>query len=325
VGFGLKNYLKKITKRLRTNFNSCDGYSEKCLLITALAYARTNSNLDKIKDLSAVEFSVYSQWGEDGIIDWLVSRIPSIPKTFVEFGVENYREANTRFLLNPKNWSGLVLDGSPSNILDIRSQDIYWRHSFNAQTAFIDSNNINNIINDAGISGDIGLLSIDIDGNDYWVWEAIVAVSPAIVVIEYNAVFGDIHNITIPYHPDFDRTAGHYSNLYFGASISALIELGKEKGYRFIGTTSTGVNAFFVREDLAQYVFNAISEISIYPSMIREARAKDGTLLYVDGEARARLIGTMPVLNVKSGETTSLTDFETLYSDAWTKSIKRIL
>lgn len=95
--------------------------------------------------------------GEDRIIDYLIRSIEIRQKIFVEFGVENYREANTRFLLIKNNWSGLVIDGSIENIQDIKKDSIYWKYSLKAVQAFIDKDNINNILSDNGIQGEIGL------------------------------------------------------------------------------------------------------------------------------------------------------------------------
>lgn len=271
----------------------------------------------RITHLRNAEFRVFSQWGEDGIIDWLVSRISNINSSFVEFGVQNYRESNTRYLLMAQNWRGLVLDGSMAHIADIRSQDIYWRHELQAECAFIDRDNINGLIAELGFEGEIGLLSIDIDGNDYWVWQAIEVVSPSIVVCEYNAVLGDILPLTIPYAADFFRTRSHYSNLYFGASIRALVKLGESKGYVFVGTTSTGCNAFFIRRDHASRIMSELDEIEAYPSSVREARDSNGRLTFVGGDSRQKLISHLPFVNPESGTSHDLASWGVLSSETW--------
>ncbi|MFZ0536219.1 MAG: hypothetical protein WAM47_05140, partial [Candidatus Sulfotelmatobacter sp.] len=210
--------------------------------------------MDAISSLDEVEFKVFSQWGEDGIIDWLIERaeIPPHLHSFIEFGVESYAEANTRFLLQNRNWRGLVMDGDPARIERLNKQkQLFWGYDLTAKSAFITRENVNDLFVDAGFSGEIGLLSIDIDGNDYWVWEAIRAVRPIICVCEYNAVFGDIWPISVPYDPHFVRTRPEFRNLYFGASIAAFRSLASQKGYQFLGTNSGGVNAFFIREDYA--------------------------------------------------------------------------
>ena len=141
------------------------------------------------------------QLKEDGIQARWLAPTPM----FVEFGVETYVEANTRFLLRHRGWSGLVMDGSAANVARIRSDPIFWRYNLKAVEAFITRENIDSLIESQGLRGDIGLLSIDIDGNDYWVWEAVSVVRPAIVVIEYNARFGTDAAVTVPYDPGFVR------------------------------------------------------------------------------------------------------------------------
>ncbi|HEX3386574.1 MAG TPA: hypothetical protein VHS53_15345, partial [Mucilaginibacter sp.] len=195
------------------------------------------NSFDYASDLpiTSYEFKVFSQWGDDGIIQYLVNRIAIPNKTFIEFGTENYRESNTRFLLVNNNWTGLIMDGSESNAAEIRNSELFWKYDLNVVTAFITRENINDLIRSAGFSKDVGILSIDIDGNDYWVWEAIYCVDPIIVIIEYNSVFGPGNPWTIPYKPDFNRTDAHYSNLYFGASLRSLCDLAEKKGYFFAG------------------------------------------------------------------------------------------
>lgn len=290
---------------------------ERQMIMQAQAMARANRDAAYLADFSDVEFSAFSQWGEDGIIDWLISRLPDIVKTFVEFGVEDYRESNTRLLLQMRNWRGLVMDGSEANIRDIRTQDIYWRYGLTAKCAFIDQDNINPLLQEEGMIGDIGLLSIDVDGNDYWIWQAIEVVSPAIVVSEYNASLGDLHSLSVPYLADFQRTRAHHSNLYFGASLPALIGLGKQKGYTYVGTTSTGCNAFFIRSDLASRIQDGLSGAWAYPSKVREARDEKGNLLFLNGAARSAQIAHLPFVNLNTGTQTCLAECGELYSDAW--------
>ena len=177
--------------------------SEKSKVLLAQNIALNRRSLKSINDFRDIEFSCFSQYGEDGIIDWLVSKLPMIPKKFVEFGVEDYLESNTRLLLQLHNWQGLIMDGVDDFIKEIKKQDISWRHHVDAISAHITKENINSLLEQNGMTGDIGLLSIDIDGNDYHVWQSINVINPAIVVIEYNAVFGDIHSVTVPYRPDF--------------------------------------------------------------------------------------------------------------------------
>lgn len=273
-----------------------------------------------ISSLPDVEFKVSSQWGEDGIIDWLIERadIPPISHSFVEFGVETYREANTRFLLQNRNWRGLVMDGSSAMVSAAEEDGLTWAHDITFQPAFITRENINDLISKNGFAGEIGLLSIDIDGNDYWVWEAIQVVRPVIVICEYNAVFGDLYPISIPYDVSFNRTQAHHSNLYFGASITALQSLARQKGYRFAGTTSAANDAFFVREDYAKrFVDTSIKRIQPLPSFARESRDARGKLDYISGLERLKHISAMQVFNVETRDKVTLGDLGMVYSKEW--------
>ncbi|ADL55304.1 hypothetical protein [Gallionella capsiferriformans] len=308
----LEKYVDKIALRVASQVNL-----DKVIIAQSLLHVRANKELKRIKNLSEVEFRGFSQWGEDGILNWLVGKIPNISPSFIEFGVENYRESNTRLLLWLRNWRGVVIDGSENNIQDIRKQDVSWRFDLQSICAFIDRDNINSLITSTGLHGEIGILSVDIDGNDYWVWDAINTVSPAIVVCEYNAVFGDLNALTIPYDPAFYVTQAHYTNLYFGASIQAVIELGKRKGYQLVGTNSNGCNAFFVRDDYAGVVLEAIDNVKIYSSCFRSARDQDGNLTLVSGSMRAESIGHLPVFNIERKETMALANCGELYSPEW--------
>ena len=203
-------------------------------------------NFDKIHEY---EFKVFSQFGEDGIIQYLINNLDIKNKIFVEFGVENYKEANTRFLLENNNWKGLIIDSSEKNISFIKKQNYYWKFNLLAICSFINCENINKLFEENNFSGNIGLLSIDIDGNDYWVWKSINTIDPDVVVIEYNSRFGNNKSFTIPYDPKFIRGKNNHL-LYFGASLKALSKLGKSKGYELICTNSNGNNAFFVKQEL---------------------------------------------------------------------------
>jgi hypothetical protein len=245
------------------------------------------------------EFRAFSQWGEDGIIDWLCSLVPIERRIFVEFGVEDYTEANTRFLLLCRNWSGLVFDSSEDDVASIRRDDISWQHNLKAAAAFITRDNINDLLARHGAQGDIGLLSIDIDGNDYWVWRAIEAVSPRIVVIEYNSRLGPVRSVTVPYQADFDRARAHYSMIYYGASLGALWKLGREKGYELVCCNAAGNNAFFVRRDVLPAALQpATPQAAFVRATFRESRDQSGRLDYLGPEDAERLVADLPWVEV---------------------------
>lgn len=257
-------------------------------------------------NIHEAEFKVFSQFGDDGIIQYLIHNVNITNCSFIEFGVENYRESNTRFLLINDNWKGLVIDGTESNIQFIQREPIYWRQDLTAVHEFVTVANINKIISGLGFAGDLGLLSIDIDGNDYWVWEAIRVVNPDIVVIEYNGVFGNRRAVVVPYDPAFNRTAAHYSNLYYGCSLRALDLLAQRKGYLFIGSNSAGNNAYFVRREKIGRIKPVSVERAFVESRFRESRDAQGRLTYFSGETRRQAIEELPVLDLEGNRIISI-------------------
>jgi hypothetical protein len=296
------------------------GALDRLLLLNGQAIAFELRRRHNIKTLSEVEFRVFSQFGEDGILEWIIQRLVDssfqVPETFVDFGVEDYSEANTVFLLRHRNWRGLVIDASDGNIARLRSSDIYWRHDITAISAFVTRENINALIS-PGFNGEIGVLSIDIDGNDYWVWQAIDCISPWIVVCEYNAVLGDVYALTVPYDPNFVRTAAHHSGLYAGCSIAALKKLASTKGYELIGSNGAGNNAFFVREAIAGPLTKCIVDLAAKPSHFRESRDRKGAFTHVGGALRRELIADSLFLDLATNKLVRLGDLDDLYSEMW--------
>jgi hypothetical protein len=277
--------------------------------------------VDHLDTLADAECRVFSQWGEDGIIEWLVRRLPGIPETFVEFGVEDYVEANTRFLLHHRNWRGLVIDGSAGHVASINGRDDRWRHDLTAVHAFVTVDNINRLISSVGFRGEIGMLSVDIDGNDYWVLDAIDVVHPWIVVVEYNAVLGDLQPVTIPYDPDFVRSPERGEQLYYGAAIGAFDHWAARHGYLGVGSNLAGSNAFFVREDCAGSVLPHVTSTAARPSRFREARRAGGELTMANGIERLRALRGLPLVDVRTATRTTLDSPAAAYSDAWQRAL----
>lgn len=187
---------------------------ERQLVLSGQLLSAQNLTRGKVKVLSDLEFRVFSQFGEDGIIDWLVSSLPIQTKTFIEFGVEDYRESNTRFLLASRNWTGFVMDGDEQNIAAVFSDDISYKHDIRAAASFITAENINESVMQSGIGRRVGLLSVDMDGVDWWVLKA-MDVEADIVIVEYNDFLGP-DPVTVPYSPDFQRGKAHWSHGYWG-------------------------------------------------------------------------------------------------------------
>ena len=255
------------------------------------------------------EFKAYSQFGEDGVIQWLIARVPIASANFVEFGVADYRESNTRFLLEHDGWSGLILDSGTAHIQFVQGAGLAWRGVIDAQSAFITAENINDLL--AGQPADTGLLSVDVDGMDYWILSAISVIRPRIVICEYNSLFGPDAAVTVPYRATFDRTTAHHSTLYFGASISALAHWSREHGYRLVGSTAQGVNAFMVRDDVAGDLPDLSGRKAWVATPVRQARDASGKLTYLSGlAAQRRLIADLPLIDVVDGSTRTVADLD---------------
>lgn len=274
---------------------------------------------ETVRSLHDIEFKVFSQFGEDGIIDWLIERaaIPPHLHIFVEFGVQAYIEANTRFLIENRNWRGLVMDGDPALGENLEKDHRSYRYDLAAKSTFITRENINNLLAEAGFAGEIGLLSIDVDGNDYWIWEAMEAVRPILCICEYNAVFGDLHPVSIPYDATFQCGRSHPSRLYFGASIAAFRSLAARKGYKFLGTTMVGNDAFFIREDYASRLDGALTNIVAMPSRFHTTGGPSDQSGEIAGYDRFKAISKLPLVNTETGKTVTLDELGPAYSDDW--------
>lgn len=217
-------------------------------------YLYNNPKYNNSKRLNSAEYQVFSQNGEDGIIAEIFNRIGVTNKFFVEFGVENGLECNSTNLLY-KQWKGLWIEGSDKYCADISSRfkDIIATGRLTIKNKFIDAENIESIFKSADVPANLDLLSIDIDYNDYYVWQAITDYNPRVVIIEYNSIYRPDTHFVVPYNASrtWDGTS------YFGASLLALQQLADEKGYSLVGCNFSGSNAFFVRKDLVVDKFEA--------------------------------------------------------------------
>jgi hypothetical protein len=183
-----------------------------------------------------------SQSNESEIIDRLVNKF-NPPKLFVEFGFSGW-EFNCIKLTD--NWVGLLLDGNPYNV---KIANILFHKRVTSRQLWITLDTIEFVFDYLKSNKDVGILSVDVDGNDYWFLEKLIVTKPAIIVAEFNVAFG-LHPISVPYDSDFDRTVKHESWLYYGASLSAINHLCNLHGYSLVEVSQNGVNAFFVRDDL---------------------------------------------------------------------------
>lgn len=285
-------------KKYESKMQTILDIQEKSLFMNAKNYINSVC-YKQINSLEEVEFQVFSQFGEDGIIQWLIHNVELNNKIFVEFGVENYMESNTRFLLMNNNWKGLIIDGSKENINQVRNWKDFWKYDLTAVDEFITKDNINDIILKSGFEGDIGLLSIDIDGNDYWVLNSIECISPRILICEYNSIFGADKKVSVPYDENFIRTEKHYSNLYWGGSIRTFCDWAEENDYYYAGSNSAGNDAFFIRKDCIS--INKLPRKNYYiESKFRQSRDKNGRLNYLCGLEQLNAIREMELVDLEN-------------------------
>jgi hypothetical protein len=209
-------------------------------------------------------FRLRSQNGEDGMTTALFADIGVATKQFVEIGCGR-NGGNSGFLAFELGWSGLMVDADPVAIESIKLR--FEGRRVEAVQAWITVETVEDLLVEHACTGELDLLSIDIDGNDYWVWEAITAISPRVVIVEYNALFGPERAVVVPYDPEFDRHECHPS--YFGASLGALAKLGAMKGYRLVATEPRGANAFFLRADVGEEI-PAVPVAEAYRPIVRQ-------------------------------------------------------
>ena len=299
--------MKKIIKSLYSKIKKIIGIDKSYNEIQKLAIGKLllkRNKLKKIEKIEDIEFKIFSQSGDDGIIQFLIDKleIDYEHQNFIEFGVEDYSEANTKFLLLNNNWSGLILDSSNENIENIKKKNFFWKFELEAIKCFIMKENINSIITNSNMNKKkIGILSIDIDGNDYWVWKEINVIDPLIVIVEYNSTFGFEKKISIPYKQDFERSKAHHSNLYWGASIEALKFLAKQKGYKFLTTNSAGNNAYFIKENIFDKMKLDLKK-NTYQSKFRESRDESGKKTFINYNQRLSIIGHLEVEDVETNK-----------------------
>ncbi len=219
-------------------------------------------------------FSVFSQNDEDGKLLYIYSLIGFTNKKCVDMAFAYPYGSNVTNLLCNWGFTGLLVEGG-----DMKKSIEFFNSNQNTNIfpptlleEWISAENINDLCTANSFVGEIDLFSLDVDGVDYWLWKSLTAISPRVVVLEYQDILGSKESLTVPYSADFNR---HNINPdFFGASLSAFVKLAKEKGYRLVGTNNLQYNAFFVRNDIVQ---DKLPEISI-ESCFAHPKVKKGIL-----------------------------------------------
>ncbi len=202
------------------------------------------------------EFRAFSQHGEDGILDYLTRRIIKPDMDFVEVGIGDGIENNSLWFLLARNFSGLMIDGNPQDVAWANHILYSYNYGVSIRQLFVTLERLGELT--ALVQNQTpDFVSLDIDGNDYWVVEALLksGILPKVWVLEYNAAFGPERALSLPYKADFCASQGYADSLYFGCSLSAWKKLMSRFGYRFLTVDSTGTNAFFVAPTAFQPTF----------------------------------------------------------------------
>ena len=247
----MRNFFKRIYFEFQNSFKKSKSLSiQKVLMIIAnIALLKSRKLYNERSYLEDFENKFYSQNGEDGIIDFIIKKLNLRKPTFVEIGVGDYSEANTRFLYETYYSKGLIVDNIENFKKKVSNNVSLWRGNLNVLEKNITPENINETLN-KNVDFDIDIFSIDIDGLDYWVLDKIKAKISKVIILEYNSIFGHEKELVIPNIENFDRTKAHYSNLYYGGSLKSYVSLMNKKGYYLLGVNRLRNNAFFINEDL---------------------------------------------------------------------------
>ena len=272
-------------------------------MIGQAAVLSSRSNSQNFENLWDAEVKVFSQWGEDGILDFLCEKIGISKPNVIEIGAGNFMECNSRFIAEFRNANVIAVDGRDDLTTAVKASPLYWKSNIIPIVEWVTPNNINRIM-DIGEEqfGKVDIFSVDLDGNDYWILRDVSLLNVAIVVLEYNPIFGASLKVTIPRNDKFDRYKSNFSGLYYGASLQAFIDLMLVKGFDFIGTNRVGNNAFFVHSRYVnKFDFDTKSNYNKYVDWrIRESRGPKGELTYLSGNERLKVINDLPLIDLNT-------------------------
>jgi hypothetical protein len=254
-----------ISDRVNTHNDQLKDFSFADKGIQILLQLRYRELLQKqlpLPTFEDAEFRAFSQNGEDGILLYIFSLIGMTSRKAVEICAGDGIECNTANLIINHGWTALLFDAHAESVARGKAFYAQNKDTFNWPPqliqAWVTAENVNELIQRNGFEEDVDLLSLDMDGMDYWIWKAIQVISPRVVVVEYQDIWGPDKAVTVPYDPDFVAEFGPYGPDYCGASLPAFVKLGRQKGYRLVGCQRYGYNAFFIRNGIADQIFPEI-------------------------------------------------------------------
>jgi len=276
---------------------------KKNILLGSKSIFESRKNYKNIKDINQVELKIFSQNGEDGIIDYLLESLSIRKPKFVEIGVGDYSEANTRYIFETRSPKGLIIDCNENLNKKVEKNIKLWKGDLKIVEALVNSQNILKILSRDNFKDKIDLFSLDIDGIDYWVLCELPRNFSKIAIIEYNPYFGYKESITVPNINNFQRSKYHHSMLCFGMSLKAAVILMSKKNFAFIGSNLMRNNAFFVRKDLLKKIsIKKVNDKDLryhVDANFREGRNKKGKLKFISKKEISKTIKNCYVINLK--------------------------
>ena len=295
-----KIFIKILNKFFKNYFD------KKLLMLGTSHILNMRKNYKNISNLNEVDFKVFSQNGEDGIIDYLLFSLQIEKPKFIEIGVGDYYESNTRFLFERSSGDGLIIDIIDNLQKRVEKNIRLWRGNVKILNRKIDSENILATLKEFNFFDNIDLFSIDVDSIDYWILEKMPKKFCKLIVAEYNPYFGSNLEISVPNDKNFDRSKYHHSNLCFGASLKSIINLLDKKGFVFLGTNLFKNNAFFVNSDFKDNLFLEIpnnNELNSFTNAsFRESRDINNKLNFIDPKDILNEIKKCKVVDLSSSE-----------------------
>lgn len=291
-------YLLSFLKRIRN-------YSvDKLIIIFAHSIIlRSRIFYEKYELIEDAEIKVFSQNGEDGIIDYIVQKLNLKKPSFVEIGVGDYSESNTRLLYEMYYGNGLIIDINRDLKKKVSQNVNLWKGNLNVVEAQVSAQNINSLL-EANMPFSVDLFSIDIDGIDYWVVNELSKKISKVFIVEYNPVFGSEIEVSVPNIDNFSREKYHYSNLCYGASLKAYVRLMDQKGYYLLGVNRLRNNAFFINKDFPKSTYfpkiREFSDSELTNFNFSESRDEFGELTYLSGSNKINTIIDCEVINLKN-------------------------
>jgi len=266
--------------------------------------------LSKLNDINTTnniedfEFKVFSQFGEDGIIDYLVKKtdIKNDEKFFIEIGVGDYSECNTKFLLMNSYWSGIAVEGNNQSVEKIKKKELFWKYNLDVINEWVRKDNIKRILSNKIIDQKLGLLSLDIDGNDYWILHELEILKPIILIVEWNSLFGPDKNVTVPYDDNFVREKKHFSGQYWGASIRAFYNLMQKRNYSLICSNKAGNNLFFVRNDRLKNLKTKKPDEVYINQIFNDSKDKNGKLNFLDKNKKLENLENLDLIDLENNQ-----------------------